>query len=202
LWYNSKKKEVTVLEKDGKMYARVSDIIVPFNDFSKISKEVLEKKAALGTEVHGMIADYVEQRFCIGSMKATEYFNSFLRWHDIVKPKFIQSEQRYWSDDLRLTGAIDAIVHIPGDKMPTLIDYKTSSLESPTTWPMQAHMYRMLLNEAGIYIADRFLFIKLSKDGLDPAVFDYRYSRTIDARCREEIRKFWEKVDQKDHNDG
>ena len=171
-----------VIIKDGKEYARVSEILAPFNDFSAIDPEVLANKCRIGTQVHEAIAAEIAGEFPILAEDSWGYFKSFLRWLDEMNPFFEQSEQRYFSKRYTMTGQIDALVSIGTQLYPTLIDFKTSAQES-TTWRLQAHMYGLLLGESEIKHQPRYLFIKLDKMGGLPQVFQYKYDSNVMAKC-------------------
>lgn len=182
-----------MIEYAGIQYARVSDIIRPFVDFSHIDPEVLQRKADLGSQVHEAIDDFLKGSFPCLSRKALGYFDSFRQWFYTLHPRFLVTEQRYYHKELRLTGQIDAIVVMPHEKVPVLVDYKTSSQESPVSWSMQAHLYKMLLLHNGHPVADRFLFLRLHKDGELPKAHIYHYDKDTETKCLMAISKFWKK---------
>lgn len=179
-------------EHNGKPYARVSDILKKFVDFSGIDPQVLERKAALGTRVHQAIDQEIEWDFPVVGLKEQGYFQSFIRWRDAVSPAFVKTEMRCYCDKKMLTGCIDALVKLEGEEKAVLVDWKTSANESPASWPLQAHMYSYLLKEAGFDIAPRFLFVKLDKSGADPKVFEYKFDANKMSRCLQAIDEFWE----------
>jgi hypothetical protein len=172
-----------MLEVNGKSYLRVSEVLRPFYNFEGIDKEVLEKKAMLGRLVHECISEEIQGHFPVVSGKVVGYFKSFKRWEDTVRPHFIASEVRYCCDKKMLTGAIDALVEFEGEKEAVLVDFKTSAQESPITWPMQAHLYRYLLANAGKVIGKYCLFIKLDRYGDYPRVFQYKFNTSLTDRC-------------------
>lgn len=181
-----------MIEHNGKYYARVSDILKPFVDFSGISQEILNNKAALGTSVHDAINKEIEGHMVVLEGKAGRYFHSFEKWRAIINPVFVETEVRYYCDEKMVTGCIDALAHLEGEKKAVLIDFKTSAQESPT-WIMQAHLYYYLLIAAGKDVSDRFLFIKLDRDGALPKVFQYKFDCSIAKKCMKAIDDFWEK---------
>jgi len=176
---------------EGKEYARVSDILKPFSDFSHIDEAVLRNKTDIGTQVHNAISDDINGSFPSPGKRGSGYFQSYQFWRLTLNPTFIQSEQRYFDDKKKLTGCIDALVKIPGDPLPILVDFKTSAQESPITWPMQGHLYHYLLEESGIRVGKRFLFVKLDKLGSLPTVFEYKFDKNTHAKCMDAIDFYW-----------
>lgn len=181
-----------MIELNGKQYARVSDVLRSFSDFSHIDRAVLANKCEIGSNVHEGINDYINGHLPILSRLEMQYFHSFQHWEAALAPKFVESETRYFDDKLRLTGCIDALIKLPYEELPVLIDFKTSVSENPVTWPMQAHLYGLLLKNSGKEVAPRYLFIKLSKHGKSPTVYTYSYNENLMAKCHEAIEKFWE----------
>lgn len=180
-----------MLEHNGKKYARVSEVISPFADFSKIDPIILANKCTIGTTVHQAIADDIDGEFpCPGNFGAG-YFESYIKWKKSINPIFIHSEKRYFCDEKMITGQIDCVVCMPGTPLPVLIDFKTSVNESPETWPMQAHLYHYLLRKSGIEVGSTFLFLKLDKKGNAPRVFSYQWSQNIYNKCMKAIDEFW-----------
>lgn len=183
-----------MIEHNGKMYARVSEILSPFNDFSKIDPSVLANKAKIGSCVHQAIADDIKGEFPAVGEEAIGYFESYEAWRLQIKPTFLKSEIRYLDQDLMLTGQIDALIDIPNKSMlPTLVDFKTSAQESREVWPMQGHLYGYLLFKNGIMVEPRYLFVRLNKYGNLPDVFEYHYSANTYARCMDAVENFWKK---------
>jgi hypothetical protein len=180
-----------MLQHEGKKYARVSEILSPFNDFSKILPNVLSRKALIGTNVHSAIDDEISGVFPCLREEEISYFNSFIGWKDKVNPKFIERETRYYNDEKMITGRIDALIKFKDIGRPVLLDFKTSAQESPIVWPMQAHLYAYLLKKAGKEISDIYLFVKLDKFGKLPKVFVYKYQEEVMEKCHEAIETFW-----------
>lgn len=182
-----------MLEHKGKVYARVSDILKPFVDFGNISEEVLNRKAALGTRVHDAIHKEIKGELPVLPLAEQGYLQSFDKWARALMPTFVETEMRCYCDKIMLTGCIDALAKLEGEKEAVLIDWKTSVAESGVTWPMQAHLYYYLLKESGKSIAPRFLFVKLDRWGNLPKVFQYKFDTNLLARCLQGVKDFWEK---------
>lgn len=183
-----------MLEINGKMYARVSDILKPFNNFVGIPEDVLNRKAKIGTTVHHAINQEIQGQLPVLSIDEQGYFKSFYKWQSTLNPIFIESEMRYCCDKEMLTGGIDALVKLEGEDKAILVDWKTSSQENPITWTMQAHLYHYLLVESNKMVSDRMLFIKLNKKGDLPKVFQYRFDQKIMDNCLLAIEDFWNSV--------
>ena len=181
-----------MLTYNGKEYARVSEILQPFVDFGSIEKDVLERKAALGTRVHHAIEQEIKGELPIVGFQEKGYFKSFELWRAALKPIFLETEQRIYCDQKMITGCVDALVKLQGEEKAVLIDWKTSAAESPIVWPMQAHLYNYLLAQSGRDLARRFLFIKLDRYGNLPKVFQYKFDPSLMGRCLQAIDSYWE----------
>ena len=181
-----------MLEFNGKLYARVSDVIKPFTNFGGIDEKVLNAKAALGTRVHNLIKDEIDGNLPIAGIQEAGYVKSFEHWRSSVSVTFVESEMRYYCDKKMITGCIDALVKLEGNEETILVDFKTSVQESPT-WIMQAHLYHYLISSSGKCIAPRFLFLKLDKYGKLPKVFHYKFDLNVWAQCSQAIDDFWKR---------
>lgn len=182
-----------MLEFNGKLYVRVSEVIRPFASFEGIPEEVLNRKAAIGTRVHNAIQQEIEGEMPIIGLECHGYVQSFEKWRKAVLPSFLKTEVRCYCDKKMLTGCIDAIVNLDGEKEAVIVDWKTSVNESPITWPMQAHLYHYLLSKDNIPLAPRFLFVKLDKSGALPKVFQYKFDGSILKSCLQAVDDFWER---------
>jgi hypothetical protein len=182
-----------MLEFNGKMYARVSDVLGPFVDFSAIPPEVLQRKAALGTRVHDAINQDIQGNLPVIGLQDQGYFQSFERWRTALKPVFLITEKRMYCDHKMLTGCIDALIKLEGHDQHILVDWKTSVSESPTTWPMQAMLYWYLLDRTGIVVSKNVLFVKLDRDGGFPKVYQYKLDSNFLTTCLQAVDEYWEK---------
>lgn len=178
-------------QHEGKNYARVSDIIRPFVNFGEIPKEVLDRKAAIGTHIHDAIHEEIEGNFPVVAVNENGYMQSFYKWRAAIAPDFLESEVRYYCNHKMLTGCIDALIKLKSEEKAVLVDFKTSAQESPIAWPMQGHMYHYLATQAGKTLAPRMLFVKLDRYGQPPKVFQYRFDSNLMARCLQAIDLFW-----------
>ncbi len=178
---------------EEKQYARVSDILKPFSNFSHIDEEVLSKKQSLGSHVHEAINDDINEEFPLLWGQATGYFKSYEKWKYAVSPIFLKSEHRYFDDTKMITGCIDALITLEGHELPILVDFKTSAAESPA-WILQGHLYHYLLRANGQDVSPRIFFLKLHRYGDLPTLFEYKYSKNLMAKCNKAIEMYW-----KDH---
>jgi hypothetical protein len=185
-----------MIEKDNRIYARVSEILDPLFEYRHIDPQILSRKAAIGSAVHEAIAYAIQDEFPILEGSTAGYFSSFVEWTKRLNPMFKASEQRYFCDKARLTGQIDALCMIPGSDLPVLVDFKTSAQESKKVWPLQAHLYDYLLERNGIKVARHFLFVRLHKEGKLPAVHNYAFSPTVRQYCLEAIDEFWKEKEK------
>ena len=172
---------------NGRQYARVSDILKPFCDFSNIDEAVLNNKARIGTEVHQAINDDICQEFPMVPVAAQGYLDSYFKWKERLLPSFSMAETRLFCDEKMITGQIDTLVKFEGENGLVLVDFKTSAQESPIVWPMQAHLYHYLLIKNGWNVSSRFLFVKLDKNGKLPTVFQYIFDQNVRAKCMDAI---------------
>lgn len=180
-----------------KNYVRVSTILSQLQDFGKIDPIVLSAKADVGTKVHEAIDVHFRGKMPFLPPRETHYFNSFLKWEGVMKPKIILQEQRLYDDDKMFTGQVDAIIKLPYEKIPVLVDWKTSAVENAMIWSYQAHFYHYLLKKNGYaFIADRALFIKLDARGNLPKVFSYKIEESTTQHCLELVDKYWEKQEK------
>lgn len=118
------------------------------------------------------------------------YFESYLRWEEKEQPSYEMMEERFFCDNLMVTGQMDAIVR-KGDGL-MLIDYKCSASADLEIWGMQAHFYKYLLEMNGIVVGEEMHWIKLDKSGKKPNVSKIMYDEKVMDRCIEAAIRYWE----------
>ncbi len=180
-----------MIEYEGKMYARVSEILKPFTNFDHIDPQVLANKIRIGIDTHKAIEEDINGIFPSPPADCQKYFDSYSKWKERLQPSFSMSETRLYCHEKMICGQIDALIQFPGEEQLVLVDFKTSASESPKVWPRQAHLYHYLLTQNGKTISPRFLFVKLDKYGKMPIVFQYLFNPSIRARCMTAIDDFW-----------
>lgn len=152
--------------KDGKAYRRVSDIVSPFrgcaNDYLKA---LMEQKALIGTEVHELCTTYA----CRGTMgtatsdRVSNYTQCFKEFHDenLMFDGVLLSEERFFDDELMLTGQVDLVYRLRDSDAHMLVDLKTSAKAERYQWGVQGSLYAKMLQDAGIELSSTFIFLQL-----------------------------------------
>jgi hypothetical protein len=176
-------------------YVRVSEILNQWSLTSNIPREMLERKGEIGTKVHDTIRDFIE---CIPTVLSEEegghYYRSFLEWYAKEKPTFQQTEERYYDDELKITGRIDNVMTLPGKKELNmdkkelvLVDWKCSHSPNNIIWNMQANFYMYLLERNGYAFKpgkSKAIFVKLDKTGELPKVYTFPYTEASIQACK------------------
>lgn len=189
-------------------HVRVSEILAQFKDFSSIDPRVLNTKANIGTEVHhnihmhtkGLIPvydswptfNYHTSEITGWDDRGEGYFRSYLKYEEAVNPFYLSMEQRFYCDDLMITGQVDAI-QLNDDDQAFIIDFKCSYSVDLEMWSMQAHYYKYLTEKFGIHTADYFKFIQLKKDGSKPKIVEIKFDEEVMQRCIDEAILYWER---------
>ena len=173
--------------KEG--YTRVSEIIGWYKSLKlgAIDPGVLKRKTQVGTDVHEAISGFYTDSFVPLDQKALPYYESFKRWDSSQEMKIVKQEQRYYCDDLKITGAVDMIANFSGHT--SLVDFKTSAVADEVAWILQGSFYVMLCDE----FIDTVKFVKLDKSGGAPKVFEFtpcEQKETMALKCLEVFR-YW-----------
>ena len=181
-----------MIEHNGKLYARVTEILASESDYSNIDPDVLARKCEIGIQVHKAISDDINDEFPILDERTINYFNSYVKWKNELQALFIESEQRYFDDKYMFTGQIDSVVKLKGNDKYQLVDFKTAANENKRVWNLQAHFYHHLLSQRIAYgLSDKILFVKLDKEGKLPKVFIYEYTQNTMEECFVMVSKFF-----------
>jgi hypothetical protein len=157
-------------KKPRENYTRVTNILYPFSGLDKIDPCVLAYAADRGTRVHKICEGIIQGLGEIGVDEETQgYVDSFKQWwaigHDVI-----MMEQRFWDDELEITGQVDLIIRRPSGLL-GIVDLKTSSKPSKT-WPIQGNAYAYLAKKSKHWI-NEIQFIHLNKNGGAPRIYDY-----------------------------
>lgn len=181
---------------EGKKYLRTTAAIKKDKEFDRIPSAVLHHKQILGTNVHQAIDDDLRGDLPLGLMPGCiGYFQSYRSWRDGVNLSIVQNEQRYFDDELMLTGCIDLLAMLPYEDTPVIIDWKTSAAESPS-WILQSHLYGYLLSKNNITTSKRYIFVKLHPLGASPDIFEYLYSPESYRDALSCVKRYWKRYNK------
>lgn len=172
-------------------YTRVSSIIGQWNHLAGIDPWVLENKARIGTEVHEKITADLEGIFVEETEEIMGYIKSWMAFskEDAKEYKNIMTEQRFFCDELKITGQIDGIFeNEKGEKF--IIDYKTSASAHKKTWFLQAAFYWYLAKKNGLDISDKVIFVNLKKDGKKAKSHEFHCDEKIWKICLAALETF------------
>jgi hypothetical protein len=140
-------------------YDRVTKILSQWNQFAGIGKEIIENKAAIGSEVHDMIDMHEKGLFSAGGVRAESYFSAYLNWRGNQVGKPTSMEERLYSDNLMVTGKYDQVWD------GVIVDFKTSSVASQWLWRLQGNFYALLALENDLDFGDTCKFVQLKENG-------------------------------------
>jgi hypothetical protein len=156
-------------KKTRENYIRVTQVLYPFSGLDKIDAAVVAHAADRGTRVHKICEGIMQGLGELGVDDETwGYVESFKKWWELGH-EVVMMEQRFWDDELSLTGQVDLILKTPEGLV--IVDLKTSSKPSKT-WAAQGSAYGYLAKKAGHDIRT-IIFIHLNKHGKAPKFYEY-----------------------------
>jgi hypothetical protein len=175
--------------KEG--YTRVTDILGKYSGFDDAPEYVKERaqiKGIIGEKTHEAIKMYYD---CIpiGPLDddVQPYFDSFLLWNQDKKPVPMYLEERYYDDHLKITGKIDAVMHIGNRDELILVDWKTTcyfTKKTSISWLCQGVFYIHLLEYNLIpNVSNDFIFLQLSGKGEYPKERKFTYTADHMSDC-------------------
>ena len=168
-------------------YDRVTDIVGYLSGIYKIPDYVLSKAAARGSFVHNVCDAIIDDlTYPEVPEEYQGYIDSFMQWFNLIEGCEFLKPDRFYCDELMITGECDLILSRPGRN--TLIDFKTSVDESKS-WVIQGSAYCYLARKAGIEI-DAIVFVKLNKNGMEPECFTYEEDFDLFRKCLQVYRHF------------
>lgn len=154
-------------------YTRVTEVLSPYNDFSKVPPQTLANKQRIGTLTHDFCEAYVLDLLIEPVPdEIKNYFDCFTHWFDFTVDKVINAEERLYSDEWYITGKYDALVQLKGSSEIVLLDYKTC-LATSKTWQLQTAAYGILLLEDRNLQIDRRCALKLDGKGASAKLIEY-----------------------------
>jgi hypothetical protein len=177
-------------KKTRENYTRVTNVLYPFSGLEKIDAEVVAHAAERGTKVHKICEGIILGLGELGVDDETSgYVESFKKWWSLGH-EVIMMEQRFWDDELQITGQVDLILRTPEGL--AVVDLKTSSRPSKT-WQAQGSAYAYLAKKAGHDI-QKIYFIHLNKHGNEAKVYEY----PVDDSFFLAVLRVWQHFFQKD----
>lgn len=182
----------------GKAYIRVSTIIAHLTGgYHGIPAKILKNKAEIGTIVHSLCQKYVmgEDDVTTENTRARNYFECFKKFYSAgIFDSVIACEERFFDDDLGITGQIDLICSAPDkNDQPYIIDLKTSAQPNHLTWEIQGCLYAYMVSKTRpeLNIADQVIFVQLKESG-SASCFHFNWKKRLDEII-EIISEFLEK---------
>src|ERR1700755_2771708 len=142
------------MEEIKKGYTRVSTILSSMPSFvdgkftfplQNINTEVLSRKAEVGSNVHKAIEAHIKGDFFPLNDQEQGYFQSYLLWEKQAQLLPMETELRLYDEPTKITGCVDMMAQVGGDRESVLIDFKCTVAEDPKKWPLQAAAYSWLL---------------------------------------------------------
>lgn len=169
------------------LYTRVTEVLYPFSGLKGIDPEVLKNAADRGTATH-KICDWIvagvdifgwedlvsqycrnEEHFEKEKVLVMNFVESFEKWYK--GKNFIKKPDRFFDDDLMLTGECD-LIYVNEKNELTLVDLKTPVNESKS-WLLQGSAYSHMAKKNG-YDIKTIEFVNLSRTKKDAKVFQYK----------------------------
>jgi hypothetical protein len=135
------------------------EILATYQDWSKVSEELLKAAAARGTYIHDLCFSHVKKIF---TFSTSPYVQSFKLWFDEYVDEVILAEDRLYDDVHRFSGQPDLICEMR-DKTICTVDYKSPITEGKL-WKLQLAAYLHLATKNGIQ-STRTMALLLSPEG-------------------------------------
>jgi hypothetical protein len=154
-------------------YTRVTEVLKPFMDFSRIDPHVLSRKADLGTRVHNYCESYSIGLFVEDvDPDCKNYVDAFKKWFDESVKEVVQTETRINSPIYLLSGQFDLLCLLKYDDHLSLVDYKTPDNPS-LSWQLQTAAYLLLCEEELNIKVGRRLALMLPKTSNRTRIVEY-----------------------------
>ena len=147
-------------------YARVTEALRPYQDFSFVNPDTLREAAERGSRVHALCEIALSGGDASCGEDEQPYVQNFLVFKERMIDEIVSVEERFYNDPLKFTGRLDLIARLKGDKGLSIIDFKTSAASQPT-WRPQLAAYKILAEAAGHRIS-RVMALRLG--GKSPLV--------------------------------
>lgn len=176
-------------------YDRVTDVVGYLSGIYRVPTHILKAAAERGSFVHRVCDSIIDDMMYPQVPEEYQgYIDSFQTWFGLLNLSCNFNEKecpylkpdRFYCDDLKITGECDLIIQRPDRNV--LVDFKTSTSESKS-WVLQGTAYCYLARKAGIEI-DEMVFVKLDKNGNAPECFVYEEDFDLFQKCLQVYRHF------------
>lgn len=149
---------------DETKYIRVTSPLRVYNGYEKVPEVILNYAADRGTRIHEY-CDLYSLNMLFGEVDedCILYVQAYINWFDENVEEVFSTEERLFSDELKIQGQIDLIAKVKGYEGTSVIDIK-SSLNLSKTYNLQTAAYRHLCEVNGTGISHR-LIVQVKKDG-------------------------------------
>jgi hypothetical protein len=154
-----------IYEKDEDLFSVYEVNEITLNDSKYSHKEKGKEATDIGTEIHAILQDYVEQQIerkeaNIGETEITKlFFEDFITWEAENEVTWLASELLVGDLENDVAGRLDGLAMVNGKL--TLIDFKAAN-NIPSYYFIQLAGYALCLKAMGIEVEDRII-IRLPK---------------------------------------
>lgn len=150
----------------------VTQILIPWSDFSKVPQHTLDEAIRRGLAVHRSCAAYASNLWSPPLEEQHQgYFESFKKWFGSTVEEVIAVEPELVHPVYQYVGHPDLIARLKGDKCFTLVDYKTPAAQQKS-WKVQLAAYVELGSQTE-YKPERTIALRLNKEGKMPIINEY-----------------------------
>ena len=162
-------------EIDGEAYPRVTSICaIVANDFlaywrgrvgNAEADRVSREATTLGTRAHAAIEQFIKRKTCMCAPRCNDepcdgfleamptnvrpIVQAYIDWHGEHVRAIVACEKLTVSRLHKFAGTVDIVAVLDDDKLPSVVDIKTSNSVSDT-WGLQLAAYQLSLDEEGI----------------------------------------------------
>lgn len=148
---------------DGKVIPGVTTVLAPLNDLSRIPRDVLARKAALGTSVHTAceLVNHGTLDYEGLDDQVRQYVDQYLLFLEQGGFEVVLTERRVCSRRHRYAGTLDLWGHL-GERT-ALLDIKTACDVAPVYGPQTAAYAVALEEQDGLKTDERYI-LRLAPD--------------------------------------
>lgn len=153
-------------------YLSVTEVLSPYQDFSKVPESRLEAARVRGTGVHKVCLLYARGIWPVVPSEYQGYFESFKKWWltvvDLTEPIYVEPE--LVNEEYGFVGHPDLILTIKGEEFASVWDLKTPTTRY-TVWSGQLAAYKHLALQ--IASVNRCGSLMLNAIGRKPKIKEY-----------------------------